>query len=127
MNEPLKPVVNQLTVETAMPIFWADLSHNPDQLLMARQAIDELRAANPETVQSNVKSAPKSFCLSSSRILSSVSQSLRFTTPRCCALEGFGCPMAGLSGRMGHSAPVHTSFSPRGRFISRWFVGAAYF
>jgi|GEM_PF-293167 len=57
MNEPLKPVVNQLTVETTMPIFWADLSHTPDQLLMARQAIDELRAANPETVQSNVKSA----------------------------------------------------------------------
>jgi hypothetical protein len=57
MNELKKTQVNQLTVETTMPIFWADLSHIPDQLLSARQAIDELRAANPETVQSNVKSA----------------------------------------------------------------------
>jgi hypothetical protein len=33
-----------------MPIFWADLSHLPDQLASARQAIDELREANPESV-----------------------------------------------------------------------------
>lgn len=57
MNEPTKPTVNQLTVETTMPIFWADLSHLSDQLAAARQAVDELREENPETVQSNVKSA----------------------------------------------------------------------
>ena len=39
-----------------MPIFWADLSDKPEQLLMARQAIDELRVSHPDSVQSNVKS-----------------------------------------------------------------------
>jgi hypothetical protein len=56
MTDTAKPVVNHLTVETTMPIFWADLSHLPEHLLMARQAIDELRVSHPDSVQSNVRS-----------------------------------------------------------------------
>ena len=56
MTDIAKPVVNHLTVETTMPIFWADLSHLPEHLLMARQAIDELRVSHPDSVQSNVRS-----------------------------------------------------------------------
>ena len=51
MTDTAKPVVNHLTVETTMPIFWADLSHLPEHLLMARQAIDELRVSHPDSVQ----------------------------------------------------------------------------
>lgn len=49
-------IVNHLKVETTMPLFWTDLSHVPDQLLIARQAIDELRDSDHEPIASNVKS-----------------------------------------------------------------------
>ena len=52
---PVAPVIGHMAVETTMPVFWADLSHFPDQLTAARQAIDELRASHPESVLSNVK------------------------------------------------------------------------
>ena len=64
MTDTAKPVVNHLTVETTMPIFWADLSHLPEHLLMARQAIDELRVSHPDSVQSNVRSVYMSPCKS---------------------------------------------------------------
>ncbi|MBF0266249.1 MAG: hypothetical protein HQL46_13375 [Gammaproteobacteria bacterium] len=48
--------VNKLNVETTLPIFWMDLLPISDQLLLARQAINELRISHPEPIQSNVKS-----------------------------------------------------------------------
>lgn len=49
-------IINQMSVETSIPIFWTDLSHLLEELTLARQAIDELRESNPESVESNVKS-----------------------------------------------------------------------
>ena len=56
MSDTEKLIIKQLSVETSLPIFWTDLSHLTEQLTLARQAIDELRETNPETVESNVKS-----------------------------------------------------------------------
>jgi hypothetical protein len=56
MNAPHAMPVQSLTVETTMPIFWADLSHVPGPLALAREAIDDLRVSHPESTPSNVKS-----------------------------------------------------------------------
>lgn len=56
MNMANQAVVNHLSVETTLPIFWVDCLSLSDQLLKAREAIAELRQSHPQTTLSNVKS-----------------------------------------------------------------------
>jgi len=47
--------MNVLEVETKSPIFWWDMSYVDPVLLLAREAIDDLRISHPDSPESNVK------------------------------------------------------------------------
>lgn len=47
--------LNQMQINTQLPIFWMHLGHMDGELQMARSAIDELRISHPESTPSNVK------------------------------------------------------------------------
>lgn len=52
----VSPNVNQLSVETTLPIFWVDLGSFQNELRLAREAINELRVSHPDNTPSNVNS-----------------------------------------------------------------------
>jgi hypothetical protein len=54
MLAPGTLVVGQTLIPVQMPIFTCSLEPQKDALLLARQAIEELRVSNPESIQSNV-------------------------------------------------------------------------
>lgn len=47
--------LNELKVPTHLPLFWHSLADQPEVLLRAREAIDDLRLAHPESTPSNVQ------------------------------------------------------------------------
>jgi hypothetical protein len=54
MLEPGTLVVGQTLIPAVMPVFSCSLEPQKTALVLAREAIEELRAANPEPIQSNV-------------------------------------------------------------------------
>lgn len=56
MIDPGTLIVGQTLIPVQMPVFSCSLLPQKPALLLAREAIDELRAANPESIQSNVVS-----------------------------------------------------------------------
>lgn len=56
MSEPAPVEVKPIYVTAQLPIFAFDLSSIADRLLLAREAIDELRITHPQSPFSNVKS-----------------------------------------------------------------------
>jgi hypothetical protein len=49
------PQTNILEAPARVPVFWFSLHEHQEQLNLARQAIDEVRAAHPESTPSNVQ------------------------------------------------------------------------
>jgi hypothetical protein len=49
-------VIQNFTVQAIVPIFWCNLASVRPYLLLARQAIDELRVSHPDSTPSNVRS-----------------------------------------------------------------------
>ena len=49
-------VIKNFTVQATVPIFWCNLASVRPYLLLARQAIDELRVSHPDSTPSNVRS-----------------------------------------------------------------------
>lgn len=49
------PKINELPIATTLPVFWCSLDQHVDKLLLARQAIDEVRISHPESTPSNVR------------------------------------------------------------------------
>jgi len=55
--EKLEKSVNKITVQTELPIYWADFSSNLSEIELAFKGIEDLRAQYPSSTESNVKSA----------------------------------------------------------------------
>lgn len=52
---PLINEINVISIPTHLPIFWSSLVGQQDMLMLAREAIDDLRLTHPESTPSNVQ------------------------------------------------------------------------
>lgn len=55
MKSELNFIINELQVSTHLPVYWRSLADQPEVLQLAREAIDDLRLAHPESTPSNVQ------------------------------------------------------------------------
>ena len=54
--DPIPAVeLHQLDVPAKLPVFWCSLNHFPEELRLAREAIDDVRAVHPDSTPSNVQ------------------------------------------------------------------------
>ena len=54
MSEKALPTSNLLSIRSQTPVFWFSLHEYMDELILARQAIDEVRITHPDSTPSNV-------------------------------------------------------------------------
>ena len=56
ITDPIPAVeLHQLDVPAKLPVFWCSLNHFPEELRLAREAIDDVRAVHPDSTPSNVQ------------------------------------------------------------------------
>ena len=55
MSDKPLPTSNLLTVQAQIPVIWMSLHEHLDELILARQAIDEVRLTHPDSTPSNVR------------------------------------------------------------------------
>jgi len=55
MDQTLSLDIKNIAVPLQLPIFCCDLNGYPNELELARQAVDELQISHPESITSNVK------------------------------------------------------------------------
>jgi hypothetical protein len=55
MKLHFEPEIHELPVQATLPVFWCSLHHHQNEMLLARQAIEEIRLIHPDSTPSNVR------------------------------------------------------------------------